>query len=210
MSFRRALPCLISMAVLSVVGCSSGASKPEPPSPNLVPNSGFNQGTDLHGVAEDVTVWGAAKVSLTSAVAITGTSAEVVTLPAGGTGGIYVQVPVEARLSYTQSADIDVVDLARGATAAMILEWYDGNLNLLGYQMDRFNIVGGGFEHRVQTVRSPNGAVLARFVVNISGGGQVLIDAPQLQAGTRATAVQFTAPGIVTGPTTPETARPGP
>ena len=198
------------MAALSVAGCSSGASKPEPPSPNLVPNSGFNQGTDLHGVAEDVTVWGAAKVALASAVAMPGTSSEVVALPTGGTGGIYVQVPVQGRLSYTQSADIDVVDLARGSTAAMILEWYDGNLNLLGYQMDRFNIVGGGFEHRAQTVRSPDGAVLARFVVNISGGGQIMVDAPQLQAGTRATAFQLTAPGPVTGPTTPETARPGP
>ena len=203
---NRLVACSVVLLSIPMAACTSTAlsappSKttlaprpPDPPTPNLLSNSGFDQGKDLHGLAQDFAAWGASRVSLTTASAVPGTWSQSVTLGPGTTGGVFSQVHVSADTPYTQSAYIDVVSLQTAASAVMILEWYDSGLKLVGYQMDRLNITGGGFDRRVQTVRSPSNASLARFVVNVMGGGQVLVDGPQLQSGTTASPFHLTAP----------------
>ena len=153
------------------------------PGPNLLHNPDFTAPGDVNGVAAGLTAWGSSSVSLDGNAAVPGTEAEQVTLPAGSTGGVFEQLPAAAGAAYTQSAYLDVESLGPAATATMILEWYDRNLRLLGYQMHPINVLDTGYVRRAQTARSPQGTAVARFVVNIAGGGRLLFDAPKLERG---------------------------
>ena len=153
------------------------------PGPNLIHNPDFTAPGDVNGVAAGLTAWGASSVSLNGDAAVPGTEAEQLTLPAGSTGGVFEQLPASAGAAYTQSAYLDVESLAPAATATMILEWYDRNLRLLGYQMHPINVLDTGYARRAQSARSPQGTAEVRFVVNIAGGGRLLFDAPKLERG---------------------------
>lgn len=181
-------------------GCSAGkeSSAPLASPPNLIADSGLNQASDTVGLARGVTSWGASVVTTSPSVAVPGTLAERVEVPAGSTGGVYIQLRVRPSTAYTQSAYLNVVSLDQGASAAMILEWYNANLRLLGYQMHLIDLAHGGYERKVQSARSPAGTALARFVVNVRGGGVVLFDAPQMETGIVATPFALAVPTSTT------------
>lgn len=143
------------------------------------------QDGDVAGVANGVSVWGAAALQLVPAPGDPGTRAERLSVPAGQTGGFYIQLPAGPARAYTASAFIDIVGLDRGAQGAMILEWYTSSLSLAGYQYHPIDVADRRYERRVLSARSPRGTSVVRVVFNLRGGGDLLVEEPQLVAGLR-------------------------
>ena len=182
-------------AGVSVSACSHTKSRatspPMPPSNhttttlvNLVPDALFQAGGDAHGRAAGVTAWGAARLSLVSQPVAVGGQAQEIDVPPGQTGGLYLQFPAHPQTAYTQSAYLDVEALSARASVDLILEWYDSSLRLLSYQLDPINVLDHSYRSHVQSARSPSGTAIVRFVVNVRGGGRVLVNGPQLQTGS--------------------------
>jgi len=169
------------------------AASVQQPVVNLIPNASFEKEGDERGVAADVSFWGAVHLSLVTARVVNGHYAQRLVVPAGEEGGLFFQVPALPNTAYTQSLYLDVISLVPAAQVAMILEWYDTSLRLITYQMYPIDRTGLGMVRVVQTARSPGNAAVVRFVVNIAGGGEVVMDAAQLEKGLKAN--PFTLPG---------------
>lgn len=152
---------------------------------NLVPDPLFLQDGDVAGVANGVSVWGAAALQLVPASGVPQARAERLSVPAGGTGGFYIQLPARPGRAYTASAFIDVLRLDPGAQGAMILEWYTSSLSLAGYQYHPIDVADRHYERRVLSARSPRATSVVRLVFNLRGGGDMLVEEPQLVLGLR-------------------------
>jgi len=62
----------------------------------------------------------------------------------------------------------------------VVVEWYDDAHHLVGYHMLPVAAPDSGFVRRSQTVRAPSGAVIARFLVNATGGATYVFDEADL------------------------------
>jgi hypothetical protein len=166
----------------------------------LIPDPSFEQTSDKSGLAAGLLHWGSADFTLVAAPVVDGQRAQRMVVPPGMTGGCWFQLAVRPGVTYTQSLGIEVTSLGSGARASMILEWYDSSLRLLGYQTHDIDRVDAGYMRRVQTAQSPAGTAIVRFVVNISGGGSLVMDGAQLEVGGVATPFEVDVPTFTPAP----------
>jgi len=82
---------------------------------------------------------------------------------------------------YRQTAWLDVRELAPGSRVELILEWYGPTSNLLGYQTFPVTATDATFAERSQVATAPAGTVRARFLVNFTHGGTLVVDDADLR-----------------------------
>ena len=105
-----------------------------------------------------------------------GTHAQRVIVRRDKAGGAWFDVGVDAARRYRQSVYLALPKLAKGARVEMIVEWYDANARLLDYRVRTFTSKSKKLIRRVQTVIAPPEANMARWVMNIRGGGTLVMD----------------------------------
>jgi hypothetical protein len=164
---------------------------------NLLTNGGFevaSERVDKKGLARGVTGWGDARLTLVGAPVQTGKRAQRLEVGLGRVGGLWFEVPVEAGKTYEQSGWIQVGDLNPGSRAEMIVEWYGADANLLDYHAFSLTEVDAALVRRSQTVDAPATAARARYLVNITRGGSLVVDGAGLQMSAPAAPAPAPAP----------------
>ena len=147
---------------------------------NLLPNAGFDRDRDLNGVADGLVTWGSSSFSLIKSPETDGGHAQRLAVAPGGEGGMWFEVPAQAGARYTQSAALAVTQRDAGAAVDMILEWYDSTGRLLDYRLAPVSSPMATAVRHSQTAKAPPGTMSVRFVINIAGGGAVVVDDARL------------------------------
>ena len=149
---------------------------------NLLANPSFETpGPKPLGQARGVTAWGAVGVSTVSSPVHSGKRAEQVAVTTGQLGGLWLDAAAVGGQRYRQTAWLDVRELAPGARVEQILEWYGPTSNLLGYQTFPATATDSTFAERSQVATAPPGTVRARFLVNFTHGGTLVVDDADLR-----------------------------
>ena len=143
---------------------------------NVLPDGTF--GTPL-GVPSGAQGWGAARFSLVRRPGGGSWAQQVLVLP-GMSGGMFLEAPAEPGQLYTQSLLMRVIALEPARRVEVVVEWYDDAHHLVGYHMLPVAAPDSGLVRRSQTVRAPSGTVIARFLVNATGGATYVFDEADL------------------------------
>jgi hypothetical protein len=176
---------------------------------NLLSNGSFevaSERVDKRGLARGVTGWGDAHMTLVGTPVHSGKRAQRLDVGGGRSGGLWFEVPVEAGKTYEQSGWIQVNDIGSGSRAEMIVEWYGSDANMIDYHVLALTSPDTALVRRSQTVQAPPTSARARYLVNITSGGSLVVDGAGLQVPPTAPAE---APGAApaSASTAPDPAR---
>jgi hypothetical protein len=179
---------------------------------NLLSNGSFevaSERVDKRGLARGVTGWGDAHMTLVSTPVHTGKRAQRLQVGVGRAGGLWFEVPVEAGKIYEQSGWIQVSDIAGGSRVEMMVEWYGSDANMIDYHVLALTSSDTALVRRSQTVQAPPHSARARYLVNITGGGSLVVDGAGLQVSPPSPPAEMPAPAPAPAPapTAPDPAR---